>query len=165
MDRLDFERAMNQLRFAYTMQPNGGWHLDMNRVPKEFRVIPPREFKNGVPVEGTTESPVDGSGVSESFIQALDEALATLRATMIDRQAKYGPGNINSMGVHGLIVRMNDKLQRILQDHQNCTFFSSSACTPSRKLPDEADVDAWIDLGCYGGIIGQMYLEGKWPKE
>ena len=95
----------------------------------------------------------------QTFEQAMDLILAEMRELMIDRQYKYGPTNISSMGVHGLIVRINDKLSRIKEDHKNCSFLGECVV---RDLPDEAREDAWKDLANYAGIIALMLMRGKW---
>ena len=95
----------------------------------------------------------------QTFEEAMDPLLAELRELMIDRQYKYGPDNISIMAVHGLIVRINDKLSRIKEDHKNCSFLGE--CT-LRNLPDEAREDAWKDLANYGGINALMLMRGQW---
>ena len=95
----------------------------------------------------------------ETFEQAMDLIFAEMRELMRDRQYKYGPDNISSMGIHGLIVRINDKLSRIKEDHKNCKFLGT--CT-LRELPDEAREDAWKDLANYGGVIALMLMREQW---
>ena len=94
-----------------------------------------------------------------TFEEAMDPILAEMRELIIDRQYKYGPDNIRSMGIHGLIVRINDKLSRIKEDHKNCSFLGE--CT-LRELPDEEREDAWKDLANYAGIIALMVIRDNW---
>ena len=80
------------------------------------------------------------------------------------KQMDYGPSNI-SMGtplktedekrlsVVGLIVRVNDKIQRLL----------NLIVKNNRKAQNEPTVDAFKDLACYG-IIAQIVKNGKWGK-
>ena len=80
------------------------------------------------------------------------------------KQMDYGPSNI-SMGtslrtqsdIHlslvGLIVRINDKVQRLL----------NLVVKNDRKAQNEPTTDAFKDLACYG-IIAQIVENGKWGK-
>ena len=81
-----------------------------------------------------------------------------------NKQMDYGPSNI-SMGTDlktedekrlslvGLIVRVNDKVQRLL----------NLMVKNNRKAQNEPTVDAFKDLACYG-IIAQIVQNGKWGK-
>jgi hypothetical protein len=80
------------------------------------------------------------------------------------KQMDYGPSNI-SMGTPlatddekrlslvGLIVRVNDKVQRLL----------NLMVKHNREAQNEPTVDAFKDLACYG-IIAQIVQNGKWGK-
>ena len=80
------------------------------------------------------------------------------------KQMDYGPTNI-SMGTPlktdsekrlslvGLIVRINDKVQRLL----------NLMVKNNRKAQNEPTVDAFKDLSVYG-IIAQIVQNGKWGK-
>ena len=80
------------------------------------------------------------------------------------KQMDYGPSNI-SMGTElktdeekrlslvGLIVRVNDKIQRLI----------NLVIKNNRNAQNEPTVDAFKDLACYG-IIAQIVQNGKWGK-
>ena len=80
------------------------------------------------------------------------------------KQMDYGPTNI-SMGTPletdgekrlslvGLIVRINDKVQRLL----------NLMVKNNREAQNEPTIDAFKDLACYG-IIAQIVQNGKWGK-
>ena len=80
------------------------------------------------------------------------------------KQMDYGPSNI-SMGTSlvtddekrlslvGLIVRINDKVQRLL----------NLMVKNNREAQNEPTIDAFKDLACYG-IISQIVQNGKWGK-
>ena len=84
--------------------------------------------------------------------------------TFCKKQMDYGPSNI-SMGTPlatddekrlslvGLIVRVNDKIQRLL----------NLVVKNNREAQNEPVVDAFKDLACYG-IIAQIVKNGKWGK-
>ena len=80
------------------------------------------------------------------------------------KQMDYGPSNI-SMGTSlsndsekrlslvGLIVRINDKVQRLL----------NLMVKNNREAQNEPTTDAFADLSCYG-IIAQIVQNDKWGK-
>ena len=80
------------------------------------------------------------------------------------KQMDYGPSNI-AMGTDlstdeqkrlskiGLIVRINDKVQRLI----------NLVVKNNRKAQNEPTIDAFKDLACYG-IIAQIVEAGKWGK-
>ena len=80
------------------------------------------------------------------------------------KQMDYGPTNI-SMGTPletdgekrlslvGLIVRINDKVQRLI----------NLVVKNNREAQNEPTIDAFKDLACYG-IIAQIVKNGKWGK-
>jgi hypothetical protein len=63
----------------------------------------------------------------------------------------YGRGNIAQGGEVGLLIRMNDKIQRIMNLHH-------TACTPNH----EGLTDSVNDLAIYGTIM-QVLRQGNWP--
>ena len=85
-------------------------------------------------------------------------------ALFCKKQMDYGPSNI-SMGTElktdeekrlslvGLIVRVNDKVQRLI----------NLIIKNNRKAQNEPTIDAFKDLACYG-IIAQIVQNGKWGK-
>ena len=80
------------------------------------------------------------------------------------KQMDYGPSNI-SMGTSlvnddekrlslvGLIVRINDKIQRLI----------NLVVKNNTEAQNEHTIDAFKDLPCYG-IIAQIVDNGKWGK-
>ena len=84
--------------------------------------------------------------------------------TFCKKQMDYGPSNI-SMGTAlstddekrlslvGLIVRINDKVQRLL----------NLMVKNNREAQNEPAIDAFKDLSVYG-IIAQIVQQGKWGK-
>lgn len=83
-------------------------------------------------------------------IEALRLALSNVR--LLDRkQQDYGSRNISDFGAFGVLVRANDKIQRLRN------LMTSTNSTPN----NEPLVDSWRDLGNYG-LIGQLIEEGKW---
>ena len=80
------------------------------------------------------------------------------------KQMDYGPSNIamgtdlatneqKRLSLIGLIVRINDKVQRLI----------NLVIKNNREAQNEPTIDAFKDLACYG-IIAQIVQNGKWGK-
>ena len=80
------------------------------------------------------------------------------------KQMDYGPSNIamgtsldsneeKRLSLIGLIVRINDKIQRLI----------NLVIKNNREAQNEPTIDAFKDLSCYG-IIAQIVKNGKWGK-
>ena len=85
-------------------------------------------------------------------------------ALFCKKQMDYGPSNIamgtplktddeKRLSLVGLIVRVNDKIQRLI----------NLVVKNNRKAQNEPTIDAFKDLACYG-IIAQIVQNGKWGK-
>lgn len=66
----------------------------------------------------------------------------------------YGPRNISGFGTFGVVVRMNDKFERIKN------LFNSGR---RRRAINESIRDSFRDISNYA-IIAYMVETGKWPK-
>jgi hypothetical protein len=81
----------------------------------------------------------------------LTEALRL--AVMFDKkQQDYGSQNIARFGEKGVLVRANDKIERL----RNLVWVKGDA-TPN----NESIADSWDDLAVYG-VIGRMCRDGSW---
>ena len=85
-------------------------------------------------------------------------------STFCKKQMDYGPSNIamgtalktkedRRLSLIGLIVRINDKIQRLI----------NLVVKNNRQAQNEPTIDAFKDLACYG-IIAQIVEAGKWGK-
>lgn len=72
-------------------------------------------------------------------------------AVLLDEKNRdYGPGNISAFGEKGVIVRVNDKVERL------------KTLVWGDKHPEHEKVsDTWLDLANYG-VIGLMCHRGEW---
>jgi len=72
-------------------------------------------------------------------------------AVLLDKKNKdYGPGNISAFGEKGVIVRLNDKIERL------------KTLVWNDKSPEHEKVsDTWLDVTNYG-IIGLLCHRGEW---
>ena len=91
-------------------------------------------------------------GTFESMCDALSD---DRRKVMIDRQRKYGPGNIPEFGVFGTVVRMNDKFARL----KNLVINGKGG-----EVADETLEDTLIDLANYADIA-RAQIAGWWTTE
>lgn len=110
-------------------------------------------------------SPVSSNMLSETQFEAVVEALELKTAMgreilkisldnvkLFDKkQLDYGSGNIAAFGELGVLVRCNDKVERIKN------FFRKNQVTPN----NEAIFDSWADLANYG-LIGYLCNKGLW---
>jgi hypothetical protein len=75
-----------------------------------------------------------------------------------ERQKKYGRGNIAKFGQRGVMVRVSDKVERLIN---LLARVGSGVITDNFK--DESVADTWLDIANYG-LIGMMCYAGTWPK-
>ena len=123
----------------------------------------------GVRVFTTKEKPIEHSGSQDcdtvklpldgcSGDVELEREFAMRVFAMFElfkrKQASYGPRNISTFGERGVLIRSNDKIQRLIrmvwQEHDN-------------PLRDESIEDTWYDLSVYA-IIALLCRDGKWPQ-
>lgn len=67
------------------------------------------------------------------------------------KQGKYGPGNIAKFGERGVLVRVSDKLERMINLHKT-----------EQEPDDETRDDTWGDMATYA-LIALMCRWGWWP--
>lgn len=84
--------------------------------------------------------------------------------TFCKKQKDYGPGNIalgttlanddeRRMSLTGLIIRLNDKVQRLL----------NLVVKTNRRPENESVSDAFMDISVYG-VISRIVVLKKWAK-
>lgn len=101
-----------------------------------------------------------GKTEDEKFRETSGVYYEYLHNILAEKQQDYGPLNISLAPggpLNGLLVRMNDKMQRLI----NLTYNSSG------KPNNEAIADSYADLANYC-IISMMVLDGVWkgvPEE
>jgi hypothetical protein len=94
--------------------------------------------------------------VPRSFINNVWCVSDEITDILIKKQADYGPHNIGRApggALNGLIVRIHDKVSRILH-------LTSNNVDPQ----NESLRDSYIDLANYA-LIALMVLDSTWPKE
>lgn len=85
-------------------------------------------------------------------LAALKVALDNVKL-LDSKQQDYGSRNISDFGAAGVLVRVNDKVQRL-----------RNLQAKGAKAKHEAVQDSWLDLANYG-IIGYLCETGLWPEE
>lgn len=94
---------------------------------------------------------VYGEGSLEAkFYEVLLEAFKLF----VRKQADYGPTNIGVTGLRGIIVRMADKVSRLVN------LFNSDRLD---KANNESIEDTLLDLLNYSGM-GLLDYRGEWPR-
>ena len=67
----------------------------------------------------------------------------------------YGPRNVSGFGPFGIVVRMNDKFERLK------TLFAKGR---KRKAVNENVLDTFSDISNYG-IIAELLEKNEWPLD
>lgn len=102
----------------------------------------------------STQLDIDGSSGTLELEKDFAELIVEQFETFKKKQASYGSGNIAAFGERGVLIRANDKLQRLInliwKDKPNL-------------LNDESIDDTWGDLSIYA-TIARLVRAGKWPK-
>ena len=79
----------------------------------------------------------------------------------LDKNADYSPANVLGMGELGVIVRMWDKMTRLM----NLLGFEVKVefvqYTGPKEAVNESVEDSYRDMSVYA-VIGRLYREGKW---
>lgn len=88
---------------------------------------------------------------TEIGLEALKVALANVQ-TLDRKQQDYGAGNISAFGELGLLVRVNDKVERLKNLHK-----TGRMTDPA----NESVTDSWLDLSNYG-LIAVLVRTGVW---
>ena len=82
------------------------------------------------------------------YEEELDKALAEIRALLIKKHHDYGPRNLARFGMLGILVRLSDKLERLINIQQS-----------QAMVEDETIVDSLRDLAGYA--VQAILLERK----
>jgi len=92
---------------------------------------------------------------------ALPVVLANLR--VLDRkQQDYGSANLTKFGVYGVIVRANDKLERIVNLEARAR--QGKAAGHITEALNEPLADSFLDLANYAIIAYLMHTQ-RWPND
>jgi hypothetical protein len=81
----------------------------------------------------------------------------------LKRNHDYSPANIKGTGTIGVVVRLWDKMARIMNLSGFELDINQSAFTEPKKAQSEPLEDAYLDLQNYAHI-GQVSYQGKWGR-
>lgn len=84
----------------------------------------------------------------KTFREAAERIVQEMVDLLVSKQHDYGPGNILAFGELGVLVRVNDKVERLKN-------LLKSGATPKH----ESIEDSWTDLSVYG-VIAKMLRRG-----
>ena len=130
--------------------------------------ITEREVKSDYAGEALSNKPMNAVGYIEKTYPETAKEFQRLQYEQWElfckKQMDYGPSNIamgtdlktdeeKRLSLIGLIVRFNDKVQRLI----------NLVVKNNREAQNEPTIDAFKDLACYG-IIAQIVKNGKWGK-
>ena len=94
-----------------------------------------------------------------NILECQEEQTKSIISTMLGdiqlfdkKQHDYGPGNIAKFGEFGVLVRTNDKLERLIN-------LNKRGDTPA----NESVMDTWQDLSVYGAIA-RVVKQGQWKS-
>lgn len=96
--------------------------------------------------------------LEKNLLELMDEQFSLF----CKKQADYGPGNINAFGEFGVLVRLNDKVER-LKNLTHKQEILDSAIPPQRLPSNESIDDTWMDIATYA-LIALLLRRGQWPK-
>jgi len=100
----------------------------------------------------TTRIIPDPNAPPTSFEEMCLRITAEAIALCIDKQKDYGPGNIAAFGEMGVLIRLNDKVERL-----------KNLLRTGNEPTNESLEDTWIDILNYG-MIG-LAVHRKWWNE
>jgi hypothetical protein len=94
----------------------------------------------------------DGTSGNLKLEKVMAELMLEVFNTFKKKQASYGSGNISSFGELGVLVRMNDKMERL----KNLVIKNKD-----NPLKDETVEDTYLDLADYS-LIAMLVRRGLW---
>lgn len=97
---------------------------------------------------------IDGSSGDEELELSMGTLMLELFEMFKAKQSSYGPKNISTFGEKGVIVRINDKLQRLIR----LVWYGYED-----RIEDEKIEDTYFDLADYA-LIALLVRKGVWPE-
>jgi hypothetical protein len=108
----------------------------------------PKAFE--LDAEGYMEKTAEVLGIKTEMGRKAFRAFCEAALLLDSKQRDYGSANISAFGEKGLVVRMNDKVERL----KNLVW--------KDKNPEHEKVeDTWVDIANYG-IIGLLCHRKEW---
>jgi hypothetical protein len=86
-----------------------------------------------------------------------------LYRTHLSKNADYSPANILGTGEVGVVVRMWDKMARLMNLFGFDLKVETCTMTTPREPKNEAIEDSFLDMSCYA-IIAKLLRDGEWGR-
>lgn len=95
--------------------------------------------------------------------EAFMSAMMNLYRTHLKKNADYSPANILGTGRVGVVVRLWDKMARIMNLSGFDIKVETCKMSEPRAAQNEALEDSFLDMSCYA-IIAKLLSDDKWGK-
>lgn len=107
-------------------------------------------------------------GLETELAQAVAPVLIQNLITLEKKQRDYGPHNLTKFGSFGVVVRMNDKMERITnlmnkRQANSAERMAGRMCSPN-SVYNEPMSDSFLDLANYA-MIAYVMQQNLWPNE
>lgn len=108
-------------------------------------------------------------GLKTSLVHVVAPVLIQNLITLEMKQRDYGPHNLTKFGTFGVIVRMGDKMERIVNLSKKAGSLGLAYGTDGHKTLDasthnEPLADSFLDLANYA-LIAYVMQQNLWPDE
>lgn len=124
--------------------------LLLERQDREEKVARLKELTNIEADAEWIDTLADVLGIETDLGRKSFYALCEAAVLLDSKNRDYGPGNISAFGERGVVVRLNDKVERL------------KTLVWHGKSPEHEKVaDTWLDIANYG-IIGLLCHKGMW---
>lgn len=120
----------------------------MNFEQTETITYDPKAFE--LTAEGLMDKTAEALGIKTEMGRKAFRSFCEAAVLLDSKQRDYGSANISAFGEKGIIVRMNDKVERL------------KTLVWKDKSPEHEKVsDTWLDISNYG-IIGLLCHRKEW---
>ena len=98
----------------------------------------------------------------KTWDDAVEAFYAEANTIMVDRQAKYGPGNVTKQGLYGIATRLSaDKMSRLMKSLNGRVVAGEVVLDDIEEHEDESFDDTLFDIANYA-LIAWMLRKGYW---
>lgn len=160
------------------MNPDHSAHVDHGGIDP---VVPPTPLIPSIPpiltekrrVEMLVTTTATGLckelGLETALVRAVTPVLIQNLITLEKKQRDYGPHNLTKFGTFGVVVRMGDKMERIVNLSKKCgslglAYRMTGDKTLNATTNNEPIADSFLDLANYA-LIAYVMQQNLWPDE
>lgn len=102
-------------------------------------------------------------GLKTSLVHVVAPVLIQNLITLEMKQRDYGPHNLTKFGTFGVVVRMNDKMERITNLSKKSGGMAGDKSLDA-TVNNEPIADSFLDLANYA-LIAYVMQKNLWPNE